>query len=196
MTYSCTRIIEAAIEDHLVVAASLKSQIPKIEAIEREIVSSFIRGNRIYLMGNGGSAADAQHIAAELVGRFQMERRGFPAVALTTDTSILTAVANDYSYDQVFARQVEALVSRGDVLIGISTSGNSRNVLAAIEAGRSLGAVTIGLTGCSGGALKDLCDIAIVVPSPNTARIQEAHILVGHILCEMIDHVPVVRNEK
>lgn len=145
-------------------------------------------GNTIFFMGNGGSAADSQHLAAEFVGRFVRERRGFPAIALTTDTSILTAVGNDYGFDAVFARQVEALARCGDVVVGISTSGNSPNVVKAIEAAKALGAKTIGLTGMSGGKLESLCDLCISVPSKVTARVQEAHILIGHIVCEYVDN--------
>lgn len=144
-------------------------------------------GNKILLFGNGGSAADAQHIAAELTGRYKKERRGLPAIALTTDTSALTAIANDYGYAYVFARQVEALAQKGDLLIGISTSGNSENVLKALEAGKSMGCKTIGLAGRDGGKMGALCDLAIIVPSEDTPRIQEMHILIGHIICQAID---------
>ena len=142
---------------------------------------------KILLCGNGGSAADAQHIAAELVGRFQKERRSLPAIALTTDTSALTAIGNDYGYEQVFARQVEGLANKGDVLIGISTSGESENVLRAIEEAKKRGCKTIGLLGKDGGRIKDLCDASIVVPCNETPRIQEMHIMIGHILCSLID---------
>ncbi|SMC10149.1 D-sedoheptulose 7-phosphate isomerase [Nitratiruptor tergarcus] len=142
---------------------------------------------KIMLCGNGGSAADAQHIAAELVGRFKKERRGLPAIALTTDTSALTAIGNDYGYAQVFARQVEALGKRGDVLIAISTSGESENVLRAVEVARAQECKVIGLLGKDGGRIKDLCDTSIVVPVHDTPRIQEMHILIGHILCALID---------
>ncbi len=142
---------------------------------------------KILLCGNGGSAADAQHIAAELVGRFQLERRALPAVALTTDTSILTAVANDYSFDKIFARQVEAIGSKGDVLIGISTSGNSRNVLLAVQKAKDIGLLTIGFTGKNGGKLKNMADHCLIVNSPSTPRIQEVHITLGHVLCDFIE---------
>ena len=138
-------------------------------------------------MGNGGSAADSQHIAAEIVGRYKRERRGMPAIALTTDTSILTSVGNDYGFNHIFSRQVEALCSEGDTVIGISTSGNSANVVAAIEAAKQTGAFTIGMTGANGGKLGELCDLTFAAPSTDTPRIQEAHILVGHILCDIID---------
>ena len=179
--------VQSIISDHLDTIQLLDDHADAIALIADIVISALSTRQRIYLCGNGGSAADAQHIAAELVGRFKKERRGLPAIALTTDTSILTAVANDYGYEQVFARQIEALASAGDVLIGISTSGNSPNVVEAVKAARSIGVTTIGLTGGSGGTLKALCDETLIVPSDITARIQEAHILVGHILCEMID---------
>ncbi|HYH02562.1 MAG TPA: D-sedoheptulose 7-phosphate isomerase [Bacillota bacterium] len=146
-------------------------------------------GYTIFFCGNGGSAADAQHIAAELVGRFQRERNGLPALALTTDTSILTAVSNDYGFEQVFARQVQALVGKNDVVVGISTSGNSPNVVCALEIAKNLGANTVGMTGSNGGRLNDICDVCIKVPSEVTARIQETHILIGHVICQYIDEV-------
>lgn len=144
-------------------------------------------GNKVLFCGNGGSAADSQHLAAELVGRFVKERRSLAAIALTTDTSILTAVANDYGYDEVFARQVEGLGRSGDVLIGISTSGNSKNIVKAVEMARSIGMHTIAFTGQGGGKLKEICDLTLAVPSNNTARIQEMHILAGHIVCELVE---------
>jgi D-sedoheptulose 7-phosphate isomerase len=144
-------------------------------------------GRKILFMGNGGSAADSQHLAAELVGRFKKERRGLAAIALTTDTSILTAVGNDYGYDQIFARQVEALAVAGDVVIGLSTSGNSPNVVNAIQVGKVVGTVTVGMAGQQGGHLSDICDVCIKVPSTVTARIQEGHIFIGHLICHLID---------
>ncbi len=143
--------------------------------------------NKILLFGNGGSAADAQHIAAELSGRYKIERRGLPAIALTTDTSVLTAIGNDYGYNRIFDRQVEALASKGDLLIGISTSGNSKNVIQAFIKGKEIGCKVIGLTGKDGGEFLDTCDVNIVVPSNDTARIQEMHILIGHIICQAIE---------
>jgi D-sedoheptulose 7-phosphate isomerase len=148
-------------------------------------------GNKVLLCGNGGSAADAQHIAAELVGRYEQERRSFPAIALTTDTSALTALSNDYGYEEVFARQVQGLAVAGDVLIAISTSGKSANVIKAAEKARALGCQVVGLTGGSGEPLTSHCDIAIVVPSERTSRVQEAHITIGHLWCEMVDILAV-----
>jgi len=144
-------------------------------------------GHRAFLFGNGGSAADAQHMAAELVSRYLRERPGLPVVALTVNTSSLTAIANDYSYDAVFARQLEALGSAGDMAIGISTSGHSRNVLLAIEAAKRKGMTSVGLTGQEGGQLRGLVDWCICVPSRETPRVQESHILIGHILCEIVE---------
>ena len=144
-------------------------------------------GHKILLAGNGGSAADAQHIAAELVGRFETERAGLPALALAANSSTMTSIANDYSYDTVYRRQVQALGQAGDVFIGISTSGNSANVVAAIEQCNEQGVLAIGLTGENGGDMLELCDVCLRVPSNNTARIQETHIVIGHILCSLID---------
>ncbi len=158
-----------------------------IANVAREICSALEQGRKVLIFGNGGSAADAQHIAAEWVGRFQRERRPLPAVALTTDTSILTAIGNDYGYDQVFVRQLQALGREGDIAIAISTSGNSPNVLLAAEAASELGMVTIGLTGRDGGRLGPKVQYHLNVPHSLSARIQEVHIMVGHILCELAD---------
>jgi len=159
-----------------------------IEQASQIIVDALKNGNKILLCGNGGSAADAQHIAAELTGRYKTERRGLPGIALTTDTSALTAIGNDYGYDRVFDRQVESLANSGDVIIGISTSGNSKNVVSALKLGQELGCKTVGLTGRDGGNMNDVCNINLVVPSDNTPRIQEMHILFGHTICQIIDN--------
>ena len=151
-------------------------------------VDALKNGNKILLFGNGGSAADAQHIAAELTGRYKTERRGLPGIALTTDTSALTAIGNDYGYDRVFDRQVESLAQEGDVLIGISTSGNSKNVINAFKVGQEIGCKIIGLTGRDGGDMNNYCDVNLIVPSDNTPRIQEMHILFGHTICQIIDN--------
>jgi D-sedoheptulose 7-phosphate isomerase len=151
------------------------------------LIDALGSGHKILTMGNGGSAADAQHFAAEMVGRFLLERKALPAIALTTDTSILTAVGNDYGFDDVFSRQVEALANPGDVLIGISTSGNSPNVKNAIETGKSIGARTIGLLGRDGGEIGNLVDLNLTVPSPETPRVQEAHLIIIHILCDLVE---------
>lgn len=151
------------------------------------IFETFRSRKKVLLCGNGGSAADAQHIAAELVGRYESERIGLPAIALTTDTSALTALANDYSFERIFARQVEALAVDGDLLIAISTSGNSPNVIAAVMAARNLGCKVLGMTGANGKKIASLSDVCLMIPSTRTARIQEAHITIAHIWCEMID---------
>ena len=180
-------VIQQAIADHAAVVEALPAQQPVLEKIAAAMMRAVLAGNKVLWCGNGGSAADAQHMAAELVGRFRRERRGLPSIALTTDTSILTAVANDYGYESVFSRQVEALCQSGDVVVGISTSGNSRNVCAALEAARSIGAYTVAFTGEGGGQMASIADAALRIPSKDTARIQEAHILCGHILCDGIE---------
>ncbi|MDP9048255.1 MAG: D-sedoheptulose 7-phosphate isomerase [Bacteroidota bacterium] len=158
-----------------------------IEAACKMISSVITNGNKVLIAGNGGSAADAQHIAAELTGRFVKDRKGLPGIALTTDTSALTSIANDYGYAHVFSRQVEALAQPGDLFIGISTSGNSQGILNAFDAAKNAGCKTLGLSGRDGGKMNGLCALNIVIPSNVTARIQEMHILVGHILCKAVD---------
>ena len=163
------------------------SEIGVIESIVRFIISAYKAGGKVVLFGNGGSAADAQHIACELIGRFGIKRQAFPAIALTTNTSTLTAVANDYGYEKVFSRQVEALVNEKDVAIGISTSGDSANVIEAIETAKMKGAKTIGLSGGDGGKLAKVADLVLIVPSDSTPRIQESHITIGHIVCDLVE---------
>lgn len=158
-----------------------------IIGVASALLSCIRDGGKILLFGNGGSAADAQHVAAEIVGRFKRERRGLPAIALTTDTSILTAIGNDYGFEQIFARQIEALTKPGDVAVGISTSGNSANVLRALELAREMGAKTIGFTGGKGGRLPALCDICFIAPVDDTARIQELHISAWHAICDLVE---------
>ena len=165
-------------------SGKLKAQIVQLA---QSMASALAEGRTTFWMGNGGSAADAQHIAAELVGRLRRTRRAMPAVALTTNTSILTAVANDISFEEVFARQVEALVREGDLLIGLSTSGNSANVVRAIEAGNQKKAVTVGWTGQPGGRLAQVAQLCLRIPSRDTQRIQECHITIGHILCGLVE---------
>ena len=179
--------LKNAIADHQAMFAKLGDLIPQITLVAEELKACIKRGGKILLMGNGGSAADSQHIAAEIVGRFKKERRGLAAIALTTDTSIITSVGNDYGYDYIFARQIEALCRHEDVVIGITTSGNSKNVVAAIEEANKLGATTIGLTGGTGGKMSELCKYNLVMPSSDTARVQEAHIFVGHSLCDLLE---------
>ncbi|WP_051434878.1 D-sedoheptulose 7-phosphate isomerase [Desulfonatronum lacustre] len=169
--------------------AFFSAQGEEVVRLAHVLAGALARGGKILLCGNGGSAADAQHLAAEFVNRFLIDRRPLPALALTTDTSILTAVGNDFGFDLVFAKQVQALGREGDVLLGLSTSGNSPNVVAALEAGRALGMITIGLTGEGGGAMRGLCDYLLAVPSRRTPLIQEIHITVGHLLCLVTDEI-------
>ncbi len=172
---------------HLEVIQGLAPLLPQVEALADLAAGCLRGGGRIFWMGNGGSAADCQHLAAELVGRFERDRAGLASLALTTDTSILTSVGNDYGFERIFARQVEALCRPGDLLIGLSTSGNSANVLAALEVAVRLGTARAGLAGGTGGRLREATDLCLVVPSANTARIQEAHILIGHMVCDLVE---------
>ncbi len=165
----------------------LSQEAPRIEQAARMIVSSLRKKGKLVAFGNGGSAADAQHLTAELSGRFEKDRRGLPAVALTTNTSALTAIANDYDYSQVFTRQLDGLVRRGDVVVAISTSGNSANVLEAVKLAKKQGATVIGWTGKGGGKLKDLADVCLRVPSDRTARVQEGHLALLHVLCALVE---------
>ena len=158
-----------------------------INEVADECIAAFRQGNRVLLAGNGGSAADAQHIAAEFVGRYAFDRPGLPSIALTTDTSMLTAIGNDYGFDQIFCRQLEANGRKGDVFIGISTSGSSPNVIAALQRARELDITTIGLTGQNGGEIQAHCDYCIQVPSMSTPRIQESHIMLAHIICDLVE---------
>jgi len=181
-------IIERAFKNHLETLQLTQKQLtPLIKEASMRIGQALTHGHKILLAGNGGSAADAQHIAAEFTGRFVKERTPLPAIALTTDTSALTAIGNDYGYEQVFARQVAALGVSGDILIAISTSGNSPSILTAIQTAQAKGMQVIGLTGKDGGAMKGLCDISLIVPAQITAHIQEMHILIGHLFCEYVD---------
>ncbi len=161
--------------------------IEKIDEITRLIINAYKENKKVILFGNGGSAADAQHLACELVGKFYLKRKALASIALTTNTSELTAIANDYNFNQVFARQVEALVSPGDIVIGITTSGNSLNVIEGIKEAKLCGAVTIGFTGASGGKLKENVDYLLAIPSEDTPYIQESHIMIGHIICYLVE---------
>jgi D-sedoheptulose 7-phosphate isomerase len=176
------------IKEHQTVIATLATLAPQVESAIALLQQTIAQGGKIMLCGNGGSAADSQHIAAEFVGRFIQERKPLAAMALSTDTSALTCIGNDYSFADIFSRQVMALGRTGDCLIGISTSGNSQNVIEAVKAAHSLGIATIGLLGRDGGKLASLCQCNITVPSQSTARIQEAHILIGHTLCGEVEH--------
>jgi D-sedoheptulose 7-phosphate isomerase len=181
-------IINQRLKDHIELIEILRDNLSeKISSCAGMLVDALNEGGKVLIMGNGGSAADAQHFAAEMMGRFLEERAALPAIALTTDTSILTAVGNDFGFDDVFKRQVEALAKPGDILIGISTSGNSNNVKRALESGKSLGATTIGLLGRDGGEIACLVDLSLTVPSHSTPRIQEAHLVVIHLLCELVE---------
>ncbi len=161
--------------------------IKKIEVICKLFIKTLKKGGKIFIFGNGGSAADSQHFAAELVGRFQKERKGLAAIALTTDTSILTSLGNDYSFDRIFERQIEALAGPRDLIFAISTSGKAKNVIEAVKKAKKLNLKTIGLTGKGGGELAKITDISLIIPSSITARIQESHILIIHIICEMAE---------
>lgn len=173
--------------EHARVQEALKALVPSVIEVAKVVAQALESGDKVLLCGNGGSAADAQHIAGELVGRFLRERRPLPALALNANTSVLTALGNDYGFEEVFARQVAALGRPGDVLIAISTSGNSPNVLRAAKAARERGMKVIGLTGAGGGKLRELCDLCLCVPSASTPRIQEMHILIGHIICQLVE---------
>ena len=181
-------IIKFEFEEHLKTSqATFESIGHSVEVAAKLCIDCLKNGNKILLFGNGGSAADAQHIAAELIGRYKTERKGLAAIALTTDTSALTAIGNDFGHDHVFERQVEALANSGDVAIGISTGGASANVVSALKLAKDLDCKTIGFSGRGGGEMNELCDINIVVPAQDTARIQEMHIVIGHTICHLID---------
>ncbi|EAL7630253.1 SIS domain-containing protein [Campylobacter jejuni] len=186
--------LNSYIKEHFTDSILVKEQILKDENLitliknaSLEVIKAYRNGNKTLLAGNGGSAADAQHIAGEFVSRFYFDRPGIASIALTTDTSILTAIGNDYGYENLFARQVQAQGVKGDIFIGISTSGNSKNILKALDLCKQKGIISIGLSGASGGAMNELCDYCIKVPSTCTPRIQEAHILIGHIICAIVE---------
>ena len=182
------RVIQATLKESArIKIAVARDKVDTVQAIAESIIVCYRTGGKVLFCGNGGSAADAQHLAAELMGRFKLNRQPLSAIALTTNTSILTAVANDYGYEHVFSRQVEALATERDVIISISTSGNSPNVIEAINMAKQRGAKTIALTGKGGGTLAEVADLALIIPSDNTAIIQEAHIAIGHIICELVE---------
>lgn len=180
-------LIEEHIEAHQRVISSLSTMMPSIVQALETILNALKKDKTIFFLGNGGSAADAQHLAAELICRFRAERRALPAIALTTDTSVLTALGNDYDFSHIFVRQIEGLCRAGDVVVALSTSGNSGNVIKAVNKARERGATVIGMTGERGGLLGSCADVCCKVPSDNTARIQEAHILIGHAWCDVIE---------
>lgn len=176
------------LQDHVALFQKMEAELTSpITLLAERLIETLKIGNKLLIMGNGGSAADAQHFAGEIVSRFRMERPGLPAIALSTDTSIITAIGNDYGFERIFSRQVEALAAPGDAVIGISTSGNSPNVLKALEVARQAGCSTIGLLGKDGGSIKALCDIPLIIPSNDTPRVQEGHITVIHIVCDLIE---------
>ncbi len=195
LTPNRSQVFHNAITEHLAVIQGIFAQQSLLERIAGELSRAILDGKKVLWCGNGGSAADSQHLAAELMGRFRRERRGLPSIALTTDTSILTAIGNDYGYEKVFQRQVEALCSTGDVVVGISTSGNSKNVCAALETARQSGAFTVALTGETGGLMAMIADACVCIPSKDTARIQEGHILCGHMLCDWVELAVCERDQ-
>lgn len=172
----------------------LKENLSRLLDVIKLISHCFEAGNKLFFFGNGGSAADAQHLAAEFVNRYIMDRPPLPAIALTTDTSILTSVSNDFSFSEVFAKQLKALGKEGDAAVGISTSGTSPNIIKAFEVAKEMGMKTIALTGNDGGSLVKIADVSLIVPSSSTPRIQEVHILIGHILCELVEHYLFLNN--
>ena len=180
-------MLKNCLESHIKTAQKMEELLPKVNESAKLCIESLKNGGKVLIFGNGGSAADAQHIAAELSGRFKKERKALAGIALTTDTSALTAIGNDYGYEFVFSRQVEALCNKNDIVIGISTSGNSLNVIKAINSAKQIGAKAITLSGKSGGKMKNLGNVNIVIPSNDTPRIQEMHIMVGHMICAIID---------
>ena len=189
--------INEVIDEQITNLQNLKESTYADDLIEitNVIIDSLKNGGKVLIAGNGGSAADSQHISAELIGRFMKERKGLPAIALTTDSSILTCMGNDYGYDAIFRRQVEALGNKGDIFIGISTSGNSKNIIEAVEEAKEKGLITIGLLGKDGGKLKEMCDYNITFPYKETARVQEHHIMTYHMMCEFIENEMMDSNE-
>jgi D-sedoheptulose 7-phosphate isomerase len=184
------------LQEHQTVMSQLESMLPLIEKAAAQILAALDKGGKVFFMGNGGSAADAQHLAAEFIGRFTQERPALAALALNTDTSVLTCLSNDHDYSIIFSRQLEALCQPQDVVVGISTSGTSKNIVKGIETAKKRGAYTLALTGRSGGKMRDLADLCFCVPSDTVARIQEAHIFIGHSLCEWVEDSVVARKAK
>lgn len=183
-----THSVKQEFEEHIALAQRSLAQLePQIIRAADICLEALRRKNKIFFFGNGGSAADAEHLAAEFTGKYQMQRKGLPAISLTSDAAALTSIGNDFGFDAVFSRQLEALAVRGDVCIGITTSGKSQNVTRALEKGRIMGCHTIGLTGKDGGDIVEFCDLSLIVPSDITSRIQEIHILIGHIICNLVE---------
>ncbi len=184
------RLICSILEESISIKREfIKKNMANIISLSKKIAKAFSKNNKLLLCGNGGSAADAQHIAAEFVNRFIIERTPLPAIALTTDTSIITSIANDYSFEHVFSKQIKAIGRSGDVMLAISTSGNSENVIQAVKTAKDMGIYTAGLTGGDGGKLARIVDIPIIVGSNSVPRIQECHIMTGHIICQLVDHI-------
>jgi D-sedoheptulose 7-phosphate isomerase len=186
MKVAIKKLIKASIDTKQAILEN-EELVLAIDSVIKMVVPAFNNGQRVHFCGNGGSAADAQHLAAEFSGRFYKNRKALPSEALHCNTSYLTAVANDYSFEEIYSRLVDGIMEKGDVLIGMSTSGNSKNIVKAFETARAKGIITVGFTGESGGAMKDLSDYLINVPSSVTPRIQEAHMLIGHIICELVE---------
>jgi D-sedoheptulose 7-phosphate isomerase len=180
-------IIQNEFNEHVKTANLLHNLTDAVASSAQLCIDCLKSGGKILIFGNGGSAADAQHIAAELVGRYKVERKGLPAIALTTDTSAITSIGNDFGYNHIFDRQVEALANKSDVVIGISTSGKSENIINALKVASKLNCITIGFSGQDGGEMNEICNINLVVPSEDTPRIQEMHIVIGHTICHLID---------
>jgi len=180
-------IIKSELNLHNEVSSKMEQLSSSIESIAELTIESLKSNGKIILFGNGGSAADAQHIAAELVGRYKTSRKGLAAIALTTDSSVLTSIGNDFGYENIFKRQLEALLNKNDLVIGISTSGNSSNVTNALEYAKNYGAKVVGFSGGDGGAMNKICNINLIIPSNDTPRIQEMHIFIGHTLCHLVD---------
>ncbi len=187
MSKKLNKLIEGHIKNHINTSEKFASQINEIENVSKRINKCIQSGGKLLICGNGGSAADSQHFAAEIVGRYSRERNGLPAIALTTDSSIITAISNDYNFEKIFSRQVEVLAQKKDILVAISTSGNSKNILNALKAAKSRGIQTVAFLGNEGGKAKSISDKSIIVPSNVTAHIQEIHILLIHIICMIID---------
>jgi D-sedoheptulose 7-phosphate isomerase len=187
MPYDAIQRMRQQLEEHQAAARDLEKLLPRVEAVARALCDAFTAGRRLYTMGNGGSAADALHFAEELLGRYRRDRRPLPAASFVADPTGLTCISNDFGWEQVFTRQVQGLVQRGDVVAGISTSGNSENVVRALRAAKELGAITVAFTGATGGKLAGIADHLLNVPSAATARIQEMHIFMIHLLCERVD---------
>ncbi len=183
------------LEEDVEVIQGLKTQAETIVEIARALIETFHSGGKVFFFGNGGSAADAQHLAAEFVGRFKLERKPLPAIALSTNSSAITSIGNDYSFDKIFARQIEALGSGGDIAVALSTSGNSQNVLEACVSARKKGIKTVGFSGGDGGKLRDVVDICLIAPSINTPRIQETHITAGHIITELVEEAVCAQGD-